>query len=197
MAAIAIAVCLVAVASAAGADRPSWVADAITTIHRYTPYSDGRIAIGVHVARSASGYCWTAAGADARGDAYRCFNGNFIHDPCFAESHRATYVLCPLYFPGSNVLRINLTKKLPANPGARNPMRYAPWAVRTVSGKWCSLFTGAGDRIAGLWVRYGCSGGGLLLGTPHRRSSSPWTIFYVSGYKSTQYRPVDLVSAWW
>src|SRR5207247_3667293 len=56
--------------------------------------------------------------ADAGGDAYRCFVGNVIHDPCFAHQPSfAKYVLCSLYLPGSKVLRINLTQELPSRPG--------------------------------------------------------------------------------
>jgi hypothetical protein len=152
----------------------------------------------VRIARSASGYCWTSSLADARGDAYRCFVGNFIHDPCFADQTGfAHYVLCPLYSPGAKVLRINLTKKLPSNSGSGDPTRYRPWAIRTSSGKWCTTFTGATGDVAGLRINYGCRGGGILLGDPRRSRSSPWTIFYAPTYQSNQYRPIKLASAWW
>jgi hypothetical protein len=183
---------------ASGVDRPGLHGDTATTVHLYAPFNGGGIASGVQVARSASGYCWTSSGADARDDAFRCFVGSFIHDPCFAnQTSPAKYVLCPLYLPVSKVLRLNLTKKLPPNPATGDPTRHAPWAVRTASGKWCTSFTGATGQIAGMSIHYGCVGGGVLLGDPHRSASAPWTIFYASSFKANQYRPVRLASVWW
>src|SRR5947207_50730 len=137
--------------TASGVDRPASQHEAATTIHLYAPFNGGGIASNVQIARSASGYCWTSSGADARDDAFRCFVGNVINDPCFADQTSfAKYVLCPLYLPVSKVLRINLTKRLPSNTGSGDPTRYAPWAVRTASGKWCTGFTGATGQIAGM-----------------------------------------------
>jgi hypothetical protein len=190
---------LLAIAGTAnGVDRPASQGRTATTVHLYSPFNGGGIASGVQVARSASGYCWTNSGADARNDAYRCFVGNFIHDPCFADqTSLAKYVLCPLYLPVSKVLRINLTKRLPSNPGSGDPTQHAPWAVRTTGGTWCTSFTGATGQIAGMPIHYGCTGGGILLGDPHRSASAPWTIFYAASFKSSQYRPVTLASVWW
>lgn len=168
-----------------------------TSLHLYAPFSGGSVAAGIRIARTTSGYCWTTSIADARGDAFRCFVGNNIHDPCFADqTGSAHYVLCPLYTPAAKVLRINLTKKLPLNSASGDPTRYPPWALKTVSGKWCTRFTGATGNVAGMAMTYGCTGGGLLLGSP-RRSTTTWKIFYASSYKAKQYRSIALRSAWW
>jgi len=45
-------------------------------------------------------------------------------------------------------------------------------------------------------ITYVCTGGGILIGNPHR-SKKTWTIFYASSYKASQFRPVALRSAWW
>jgi hypothetical protein len=182
--------------SDATAGKDTATAPARTTIHLYAPFNGGTIAGGVRIASSASGYCWETSISDNRGDAYRCFVGNDIHDPCFADqTSSAGYVLCPLYFPGAKVLRINLTKKLPSNQGSGDPTRHAPWAVRTSSGFWCTALSGGTGDIAGLRINYGCTGGGILLGTPHRGAS--WTIFYAANFNANQYRPITLASAWW
>ena len=168
-----------------------------TSIHLYTPFNGGSVASGIRVGKTAAGYCWTGSLADWRGDAFRCFVGNYIHDPCFADqTGSAHYVLCPLYTPDAKALRINLTKKLPPNSASGDPTRHPPWAVKTASGKWCTKFTGATGSIAGMGITYGCTGGGILLGNP-RRNTKLWTIFYASGYKASQFRPVALKSAWW
>jgi len=124
--------------------------------------------------------------------------GNFIHDPCFSDSVGfSKYVICPLYTPGSKVLRIKLTRKLPSDANrSGDPTRSPPWAVRTRSGTWCTMMTGASGVIAGMRINYGCGGGGYLLGVP-RRSSVTWTIFFAKSYKSSQLTPIQLASAWW
>jgi hypothetical protein len=169
-----------------------------TSIHLYAPFNGSGIARGVRIARTASGYCWTTSDTDARADAWRCFVGNYIHDPCFSNTvNAAKYVLCPLSTPGSRVLRINLTKPLPKRSAATgDPTRFAPWAVQTTSGRWCTILSGATGLIGGLRINYGCTGGGILLGNP-RRTTSTWTIFYAPNFNSTQFVSISLAAAWW
>jgi hypothetical protein len=173
-------------------------AHAGTSIHLYAPFSGSGSASGLRIARTASGYCWTTSDTDARADAWRCFVGNYIHDPCFANtSHAVQYVLCPLSTPGSRVLRINLTKRLPKRSAATgDPTRFAPWAVQTTSGRWCTILPGATGLIGGLRINYGCTGGGILLGDP-KRATSTWTIFYASNFNSRQFVSTSLTAAWW
>ncbi len=93
--ALSLAALLVIAGSASGADRPSKHGRVATTIHLYAPFNGGGIASGVRVAKSASGYCWENSLADNRADAFRCFVGNSIYDPCFADQTSfARYVLC-------------------------------------------------------------------------------------------------------
>ena len=169
-----------------------------TSGHLYSPFSGGAPARWTRIARTARGYCWTGSSADPREDAFRCFVGNEISDPCFSDgSKRTKVVLCPLVTPASKVLRIDLTRKLPAgNPPTADPTRSDPWAVRTTGGRWCTILTGATGRIAGLRISYGCTGGRILLGSP-RRKTSTWTIFSAPGVRSSGFRAVGLQSAWW
>lgn len=188
----------VAAATAAPAALPSTMRGLGTSIDLYTPFNGYGVAAGIRVLRSVSGYCWTTSSSDARGDAYRCFVGNFIHDPCFASGNggASTFVLCPLYYPTSKVLRINLTKALPANPTGGDPTRYAPWAIQLGNGKWCEIIDGATGLVAGMRINYGCTGGTVLIGNP-RRATATWTIFYASSLKVRQYQPVPIKAAWW
>ena len=169
-----------------------------TSIHLYAPFNGSGVARGVRVAKSASGYCWTTSNTDARADAWRCFVGNNIHDPCFSDTiNVAKYVLCPLDTPGARVLRINLTKPLPnVSRWTGDPTRYPPWAVQTTGGKWCTFLSGATGLIGGLRINYGCAGGGILLGNPKRRTST-WTIFYAPNFNSKQFVSTSLAAAWW
>jgi hypothetical protein len=183
----------IAGAAGRGGSRP-----ALTSVHLYAPFNGGQLARGVRVAKSASGHCWTSSDADARPDAWRCFVGNYIYDPCFSDTVTySSYVVCPLYRPGSKVLRINLTKRLPSSSYSNtDPTRHTPWAVKTLGGKWCTIITGATGLIAGMRINYGCTGGGFLLGNP-RRSTPTWTIFYAPNAKASQFTPISLASAWW
>ena len=168
-----------------------------TSIHLYTPFNGGVTAKGVRIAKTVTGYCWTTSSSDTRSDAYRCFVGNFIHDPCFANNlGSANYVLCPLSFPGSKVLRIRLTRSLPAANPSSNPMRYPPWALQLAGGRWCEILSGATGVIAGVRINYGCAGGGILLGNP-RRGSKTWTIFHAKSFNSSSFAPVKIRSVWW
>src|SRR4051812_41136067 len=66
-----------------------------TTSHLFTPYNLGEIATGVNVSKSGNGYCWEGSIADTRSDAWRCFLGNLILDPCFSnETATSDFVIC-------------------------------------------------------------------------------------------------------
>jgi hypothetical protein len=181
---------LVLLLACTGADaRASATRHTVTTVHLYAPFNGGGIAADISVARTASGYCWTTSGSDVREDAFRCFVANFIYDPCFAnQTSFASYVLCPLYTPLSKVLRINLTRKLPLNAGISSPTRYPPWAVRTTSGKWCTILTGATGQVARLAVEqieiYDTSTPFpvLLAGGPGGRGQDALEVIHPAGY---------------
>jgi len=167
----------------------------VTTLHVYAPFAGGSIAPGIRVARTVSGYCWTSSIGDWRSDAFRCFVGNLIHDPCFANTvNRPSFVLCPLYRPGQKVLRINLTKPLPSRPVAGDPTRHAPWFIRLANGQWCGREEGATGLVAGLPISYGCTHG-VLLGNPHRGHS--WTMFFARNFTARQYKRVPITAVWW
>ena len=53
-------------------------------MHRFHGFENGKIAPGVHVLRTAHGYCWEPSAVESRRYAWRCFKGNFILDPCFS-----------------------------------------------------------------------------------------------------------------
>src|SRR5512133_1075667 len=73
-----------AATSSAGAGR--------TRVHYFHAFRNGRIAPGIHVARTARGYCWTTSGVEGGRDTWRCFLGNLIYDPCFSPTPHSDYV---------------------------------------------------------------------------------------------------------
>jgi hypothetical protein len=156
---------------------------------------------GLHVVRTARGYCWEGSAADwGRSDARRCFIGNFIHDPWFSDSSTTTngYVVCAATPWSRKVVKIALTRKLPLaqrNPSG-SPLRRRPWAIKLSSAQKCVAFTGATGTIAGRAVAYGCVPRGYLLGEP-RRTGATWTIWYAAGYKARHISRATIAEAWW
>jgi hypothetical protein len=167
----------------------------------FAPFVGGRLNTSLHVAQTRRGFCWAGSLADSgRTDAWRCFIGNVIYDPCFSDpSKRAQrFVVCASTPWSRRVTKLVLTRRLPLgqrNP-AGSPLRRAPWAIQLASGKRCLALTGATGTIAGRGVAYGCLGGGYLLGEP-RRAKPTWTIFYAAGYKARRASRVAIEEAWW
>lgn len=142
----------------------------------FTP--NGTLSSRFHVGARGSGYCWTASLATEARDAYRCMEGNAIHDPCFAATPRARAVACFLD-PWHPVTLLALTRPLPAHGPV--PTVALPWAIVTNDGRRCTFLTGATAPMGGERINYGCVGGSYLIGTPHRRNPL-WTIRSAGGY---------------
>lgn len=151
------------------------------TVHLPVFTAAGRLSPQFHVGARGSGHCWTSSLASHAANAYRCIDGNAIHDPCFAASPRAHTVYCFLD-PWHAVTALRLRRKLPAREasGGGPPL---PWAIVTADGRRCVFLTGATAPMGGRRVDYGCVGGSYLLGAPDR-AAPLWTI-----RSSRSYRP--------
>jgi len=101
-----------------------------TKVVNYTPAR-------MNVVATARGSCWEGSIAVNRADAYRCFIGNEIHDPCFTRGSGS--VACPDIPDNDRGPLILLTKPLPQNTttGATTA-----WAMRLQSGARCRAGTG-------------------------------------------------------
>lgn len=122
------------------------------------------------VTRTGGGHCWTSSMVNGR--LYRCFRGNFIHDPCWKlAGHRAVACLGAPW--ETSVTRIRLTTKLPA----RDTYGPALWGLRVSDGidVDCLISQGAGGEFDGKHISYYCERGWVLLGQPHR-STPLWTM---------------------
>jgi hypothetical protein len=128
--------------------------------------------------RSKSGYCFTGSLTANRADAWRCFVGNYIYDPCFSSTLAGGVVVCPnLQVNGG--IEIHLTKRLPlgmANAGALS-LREQPWNIELTSGRHCAFSGGASNVTQGKRLNYFCGSNfhDGLWGYPDRRAQ-PWTI---------------------
>ena len=145
----------------------------------------------LRIAKTLSGSCNGGSSAINRSDAWRCFGGNFVLDPCFSSSHATGIVLCP-----GNPWRKSLIEVKVGNLTLGNTHRPStnglPWAIETVSGLKCVIATGATTVVGGLRANYFCKNSVSLWGNPSR-NTEPWTIG-VGKTKST--RNTQVKTAW-
>jgi hypothetical protein len=157
-------------------------APVITVFHAFTSAGKPTLAI-----RSARGYCWTGSIAADRRDAWRCFVGNDIHDPCFSTPAAPGIVLCPN--PDlTRATEIRLTKLLPIAMGDHGTAsaHSRPWLIELgasrvpgSAGARCELVTGTTSVVGGVPESYFCTCHALatmgLWGTP-LHGSAGWSI---------------------
>ncbi len=128
--------------------------------------------------RTRAGYCWVGSLTIARRDAWRCFVGNYIYDPCFSAARDPGIVVCPDAPWRMTGVKIRLTKPLPrayGNHGAPS-LRLKPWAIELYDGRRCLFASGASSVVEGQRLNYFCGTGKEgLWGFPYR-GSEPWTI---------------------
>ena len=157
--------------SAAGAVGAPAAAAAGTRILKVSPTTAEGVlapayAIGQSVARA---HC--EAGSDVLAGVYRCFAGNEVLDPCWAESGAAPAVLC-LPAPWSHeVIRLALQAPLETSP----PGPLEVWGVRLASGQRCLAAQGAHGLISARVVDYECPDRLVLVGQPDR-GHAEWRI---------------------
>jgi pimeloyl-ACP methyl ester carboxylesterase len=143
------------------------------------------------------------AGSDAAPQAYRCFSGNEVVDPCWldnADPRQAT-VLCPQQPWSTQAVRLSVSAG-GLEPFSGPPQQIDPgfpWGVRLSDGERCLTVQGTHDTFDGKTVNYACGRDydHVLLGSLNRSSPS-WT--YQSAYlHGTGYTPgpVEHVTTAW
>jgi hypothetical protein len=118
---------------------------------------NGAPADGFRVASTAAN-ATCEPGSEAIGRAYRCFAGNAIYDPCWAEKAATPTVLC-LPYPWAR-RDIKLLVREPLGAIASNgagPGPGEPWALELAGGQRCVLAQGAHSVFAGRVIDYYCS----------------------------------------
>jgi hypothetical protein len=105
-------------------------------------------------------------GSDSVGNAYRCFAGNYIYDPCWADETpgRTASVVCQPASWEHTLIRLKLKAGLApflTAPPARQ-VRY-PWGVQLTDGKLCLAAQGAHGTALGKVIEYSCDRSPLLL----------------------------------
>jgi hypothetical protein len=187
---VALVTMLVLASATAAASRP-------TTVHRFVAFQGGRVASGLDTVKQASGHCWTSSIADGRADAWRCFLGNLILDPCFSNGRSSQpYVVCSAAPWSTKVTLLSLTKRLPLSMANKGSHTLAmPWGIVTAGGKRCTAVTGTTSPVAGKLIRYYCRGGGVLAGWPDRRAPV-WTISFARSETAHRLSTVAVAGVW-
>jgi hypothetical protein len=147
-----------------------------TTVVTFNPWASGGLQRGFTVLEKAKGSCWTRSLSTDRPDAWRCFQGNDIHDPCFAASG-STIVACAEDPFSKRVVLLRLSKPLADGGNPTTKMlqpKGEPWGLLLMSGDRCIFATGATDVVAGERMNYACAKNGWVIGAPDR-STAIWT----------------------
>lgn len=136
------------------------------------------------------------AGSDVMAGVYRCFAGNGVYDPCWAETN--TRVGC-LPNPWSHrVVRINVTTALEVSPGGP----FYVWGVQLSTGQKCVAEQGAHDSFHHHVVNFACGNGyRLVLLDKLNERVSPWRIreayYHRQGNRYTYGGVARITLAWY
>ena len=152
------------------------------------------------------GSCNSGSFVNPRSDAWRCFVGNRIYDPCFENPVYEREVICV----ASPWVRTGVVVRSRLDPADRYPIRgFRAWALRLKNGRGCVFVSGASSVVMGRRLNYVCRlrrfgedmnchlhGAALFLfGTPDRRRAT-WTILQASNYEGRRWRRVLIRAAW-
>jgi hypothetical protein len=148
-----------------------------TTIVRFRAFDASGKVVGLKVGAGAKGSCFTGSIGLPRPDAWRCFIGNEILDPCL-ESPRgpSAPLIC---VSGTKGIPLRLTKPLPKAMGNKPEAHFYVWRLLLSGGDVCERFTGtAAGIVQGQGLVYGCTSGGLTTEPVHAHAL--WTVRYLA-----------------
>jgi len=171
-----IALALTAAIAAVGAPAAALASSSGTTTTRVSYVrpvdSHGRLVARDRVSRQFK-HAQCNFGSEATGDAYRCFAGNFVLDPCWVTNVKSS-VDCATSPWSRKVARLHVTKGYD-NTGFDQRHPFDPWAVKLVTGKRCVWLQGATGAVHGKRISYSCGGRNYLIGNVHKHPQ-PWRI---------------------
>jgi hypothetical protein len=135
--------------------------DATTTQVRIKdPFTaDGHLRRGLTLGSVLLGHCWEGSIASQQRNAWRCFSGNDIYDPCF--KHAGVRDLICMKAPWSKrVDRLRLTRHLPSDGNSGITRKNQPWGFKLLNGTRCILGTGTAAWVGPVALPYYCPGHG-------------------------------------
>jgi hypothetical protein len=151
-----------------------------TSIHISRPVdAAGQVKAGYTTTRHLSGgQC--SAGSDATNDAYRCFTGHFVIDPCWVTDRRA-YVVCDTdNDPYTHrLVQLHVTKGYGNHngpPGGVGSRSTGPWGVTLANGWRCHDLEGAHGSTHGQVITYSCAHTSTVLVGQVNKHRPRWRI---------------------
>lgn len=166
----------------------------------FAPWTPGgTLAPGIQVSGHLSdGSCSIGSMADeADNNAWRCFSGSGVYDPCFAppEASNVTQLVCAAS-PLSDVMLMTLSTPLPnsfnSNTGNTGSAQFSPWFMQLTNGDQCGRTTGTVQSAGGVALIYGCR---LGAASSPATSTQPWTVQYLPN-NSHVISDVAVTTAW-
>jgi hypothetical protein len=167
-----------------------------TTVTHLRPVSaSGNLLPGYSITKH-RGHAHCSAGSEATGNAYRCFAGNRVYDPCWVQ-HTNSLVVC-LSAPWDFGV-VQLSVKHYDNGGRTTKPAKLAWGVQDSSGVQCELAQGATTSISGKRLDYFCAHVKYVLYGNADRSGRVWTIRKATPTGGGHYKKagrVKLTRAW-
>jgi hypothetical protein len=136
--------------------------------------ADGRPRPGLRITEALAGGQCTAGGSSLVRGAARCFAGDDVLDPCWADPAQGSGGVClsdP--FAPDEAVRLSAATGLTGRPGAPDLDR--PWGLQLATGERCVQSTGAHSVVGDAIVDYRC-GESLVLLRGIDRTGAVWTV---------------------
>ena len=106
-----------------------------------------------------AGSCSGGANTFEDANAWRCFKGDEIYDPCFSIKDKPGAVVCDADpSSGKAGFLVKLKGPLPKRDGIDETMAKRPWIMKLADGAVCRPMDGAVGTIVGLEVGWNCVG---------------------------------------
>jgi hypothetical protein len=189
------ATALTTAAAACGSGAPGPGAGVQTRTVHVSPVTSSGVAVAGYRTLTTAANASCEPGSEAIGQAYRCFAGNAVYDPCWAEKAAVPTVLCVADPWSRTDARLTVSSQLspiPAEGGIGEP-----WAVQLSGGQRCLMVQGAHGAFQGHVIDYYC-GQGLSLLRGLTTGSQPWTARSVVITSGQQTRgPVQTIAIAW
>jgi hypothetical protein len=148
------------------------------------------------ITKTVHGSCNGGSASTPRNDAWRCFSGNGVYDPCFSSSKAKGFVICVANPWKPAAVKLKYKGKLKLGNRGKIGTSGTPWALETTTAWKCRMDTGATNVIRGKRANYFCTRTkNWLWGAPNRKVE-PWTIFSAPVTAKKLSSKVKLKIAW-
>lgn len=168
-----------------------------TEVRLFQPFTLEGLANGLRPSKRIVGTCQGSL-LSARPDAWRCFEENLIHDPCFESPFSAVEIgLACVEGPWDKSIEM-MQPSQPLAYESSPPVKLldrTPWALVLEDGTRCSILGGATALVAGMRLNFACTDGRYVVGDPDR-GESLWMVF-VSREGDPQIIRVPVIVAWY